>query len=212
MSLFLAPTNAFSWETIEFSPLTLFFIQTHQPNSLWPTVQLVKENNLPHPFNFLLTQPIMTQGIAEYYQRKPQVRSPLYALEDQSLMTYSRAIIMIVDNNQKRNDATLADQLNQSTITELGLITINQNSLPEGFLTQLQNTHHPFGSLLLKYQIKTQDTHRDFFKIECNDLLHKYLNCKIGTELYGRTNTLVNEQGIWIARAVEILTGYPAVI
>ncbi len=208
MVVSLSSAHPSSYSKPELGPLVTFLTEMHAPPSSWPNMIFVQQQNLPKPYDFLLTQPVMTQGIAEFYQRRPQVRTPLYAFEDKQQMTYSRGIIMIVDNNKERNNALLADQLHQSTIAELGLIEMNMRALPENFLKDLNTTHHPFGYLLGQYQIKTHDSQRFFLKIDCNPTLQQYLHCTLGSMLYGRTNTLVNEQGTWVARVVEILTGY----
>jgi hypothetical protein len=203
----IAEASSLTWQNSALIPLVQFFNQSRLPQSAWPRIYLVQKSELPIPYDFLLTQPVMTLGIAHYYQRTPKVRPPLYILEDAKQHSYSRGIIMIVDKNAQRDDASRADQLQQSTVVELGLININTEVLPAGFLDEIKQSRTPFGALLAKYQVKTHDTHQYFFKIQCNKLLRQNLGCRCRQMLYGRTNTLANEQNIRVADVVEILTG-----
>ncbi len=204
----MAEASSLSWHNPALIPLVQFFNQSKLPRKDWPGIYPVRKSELPVPYDFLLTQPVMTLGIAHYYQRTPKVRPPLYVVEDAQQHIYSRGIIMIVDKNARRDDASRADHLRQSTIVELGLININTAVLPEGFLDEIRHSRTPFGALLAKYQVKTHDTDQYFFKIQCQKVLRLNLGCSRGQMLYGRTNTLVNQQNIRVANVVEILTGY----
>ncbi len=207
MTGLMAEASTLSWQNSALIPLVQFFNQSGLPRSSWPDISLVKKSELPVPYDFLLTQPVMTLGIAHYYQRTPKVRPPLYVLEDAKQHIYSRGIIMIIDKNAQRDDAIRADHLRQSTIVELGLINIYTAVLPDGFLDEIKHSRTPFGALLAKYQVKTHDTDQYFFKIQCNKFLRQSLGCGRRQMLYGRTNALVNEENINVADVVEILTG-----
>ncbi len=207
MKKILAQPQALSWDNPALTPLSQFFTHAKLAQNTWPKVYLINQNDLPKPADFLLAQPVMTVGVAQYYQRTPKVRTPLYILENSAQKIYCRGVIMIIDNNSARNNAILADTLHQSTIVELGLISMNIAALPANFLDDIKHSRTPFGALLVQYQIKTQDTQQHFFKIQCNEPLHKNLGCTLGQPLYGRTHTMINQQGIWIADVVEILTG-----
>lgn len=208
LSITIAKANvALNWNNSSLIPLVQFFTQTKLAESAWPTLSTVSQEDLPKPYDFLLTQPVMTLGLASYYKRTPKVRPPLYVLENTQQKTYSRGIIMIVDNDATRNNAAIADTLHDTTIVELGLITMNIAALPPAVIDGVKHSNTPFGALLAQNNINTHDSNRHFFKIECNALLNKNLGCTLKQTLYGRTNTLVNQQGVWIAHVVEILTG-----
>jgi len=195
-----------NWAAPELQPLKQFFIQQNIATNTWPRLQYINKADLPYPYSFLLTQPLMTIGIAQYYQRTPKVRRPLYAINSTENQTYSRAILMIVDKDKSRNDALAADKLGQSTIAELGLITMNFTALPESIKNDVINTATPFGALLANNNIKVHDTNTHYFRMVCNPIMVQYLNCGLNTTLFGRTNTLVrNDTGQWVAQVVEIL-------
>jgi hypothetical protein len=214
MSLLLTTTYAYArntqahWQSAELAPLVDFFVNENMPKSTWPALFFIEKSQLTVPYDYLLTQPLMTVGIAQYYQRTPQVRKPLYRIENSNQQIYSRGIIMIIDNDQHRDQALVADHLGQSTVVELGLITINFKALPPTVIDGILHTPTPFGALLVKNHIKTHDAQTHYFMIKCNQHFSQYWQCPAGKILYGRTNTLVRDDNSqWVAHVVEILTG-----
>ena len=203
-----AQAEQINWSEPALAPLIEFFMQGHISAQSWPNLTYAKPGDLPAPYDFLLTQPLMTLGIAKHYQRQPKLRKPLYVINNSHEKVYSRAIIMIVDNDKHRDDALLADKKAETTIVELGLITMNFAALPPKVIDGVLHTQTPLGALLADNAIKTQSQNRRFFKIHCNNALAPFLNCAKHPVLYGRTNTLIrSDNGQWLARVVEILTG-----
>lgn len=195
------------WSHPDLTPLSTFFSQETRPTSAWPTLHYLDKSELPAPYYFLLTQPLMTQGITEYYQRSPKVRLPLYVTNNPKQRTYSRAVIMVVDNHKQRDDALVADQMAETTIVELGLITMNFATLTQAVIDGVLHTQIPFGALLANNQVKIHSVNRRYFSIRCDRLLAHHLHCAPNQTLYGRTNTLLradNQQ--WLAQVVEVLT------
>lgn len=206
--LISSPTLATNWHQPELTPLQQFFINQHVAESSRPPLTYVNQNTLPQPYTILLTQPLMTVGIANYYQRTPMVRPPLYTINNVKDKIYARAIVMIIDNDGARDDAIAADKIGASTVVELGLININIAAIPTTMMEEVLHSQIPFGALLKKNNIKTRDQDRHYFKIACDNTLSALLNCTRDAPLYGRTNTLVNnDNGLWVAQVVEILTG-----
>ena len=211
-----------NWNDIALAPLLQFF---KQEGIIWESRPLyhnqkgfiqqslisltyVNKADLPTPYDFLLTQQLMTLGIAKHYHRTPKMRTPLYVHYHPKQKIYTRAIIMIVDNNRSRNDALAADKTGEATIVELSLINMNFAALPSQVIDGVLHTKIPFGTLLAGHQIKTHNINTQYFKINCNAALDVYLNCSHRSTLYGRTNTLIrNDNGQWVAHVVEILTG-----
>ncbi len=201
-NLFLQPAYS-----KQLSPLYLFLEKQNFSSAYKPNLKLVNTAELSKPYQFLLTQPLMTVGIAQYYQHTPKVRPPLYAENHFAEKIYSRAVIMVIDNNKNRDDALIADKNKESTIVELGLITINFNALSEKMIDGVLHSQVPFGTLLVKNNIKIHNADRSFFSLTCDKNFSKFLNCSLGKTLYGRTNTLIREDnGQWVAHVVEILT------
>jgi hypothetical protein len=160
----------------------------------------VSQSSLPVPYNYLLTQPLMTKGIETYYQRRAIIQT-IYA--KRSGNSYSRVILMLLDKNnvKKKKEALVA---------ELAFISMNFSELPENLIADVLNTNIPFGKLLLTYHVKTASINRSYFAIKCNRLLSSLTHCKLNTKIYGRRNTLIRtDNKRWVAKVVEIL---PALI
>ena len=205
-----AQPQQFNWSEPALAPLVQFLIQENIAQHNWPKLTYIKIENLPAPYDFLLAQPLMTMGISKYYQRTPKLRSPLYVIDNAAQKTYSRASLMIVDNNKTRDDAKAADKLGETTIAELGIITMNFAALPPRVIDGVLHTNFPLGALLADNQIGTHNANTSYFEINCSDALNPYLNCAQHPVLYGRANTLIrNDNDQWVARVIEILTGTP---
>lgn len=157
----------------------------------------ISESSLPVPYNYLLTQPLMTKGIETYYQRKAIIKT-IYAKRSKVYNYYSRVILMLLDKKK------------ETQVAELAFITMNFNELPENLIRDVLNTNIPFGKLLLTYHLKTASINRSYFAIKCNHQLSSLTYCKLNTRLYGRHNTLIRKDNKrWVAKVVELL---PALI
>lgn len=162
-------------------------------------------DNLSVPYDYLLTQPLMTIGLEKYYQRTPMIKV-IYALRNQHRNTYSRVIIMYVDRHKNRNNPILAQKKNEAIPVELAVITVNFNELPEKIITDILHTEIPFGKLLTNHHFKTSTGERTYFTVSCNNFLRTMAHCKLNKKLYGRTNTIIrSDNKKWIAHVVEIL-------
>ncbi len=129
-----ASANTIDWSTKELEPIHKFFSNEEIPQNDWPDLVYIDEKALPNWAAQMLTKPLLTPAIASYYQRTPKIRAPLQVEEDVKNKRYYRAIIMVIDTNAKRDDALLADTLNESSIVELGLISINFAALPQSVI------------------------------------------------------------------------------
>ncbi|STX55633.1 Uncharacterised protein [Legionella beliardensis] len=165
----------------------------------------VTQSSLPSPYNYLLTQPLMTKGLEKYYQRTPIIQT-IYAKKNKHDNTYYRAIIMLVDSNKTRNNPELAQKKKEAAVIELAFIRMNFNELPKKVIADVLNTNIPFGKLLLNNHIKTFSTDRSYFSIKCNEAFSSLMRCKLNSQLYGRTNSLIRmDNNRLIAHVVEIL-------
>lgn len=192
----------------QMQPLTQFFTQENIPAASWPKMTYIAKETLPSMASFLLTGSLLTPRVAEFYQRTPQIRIPLQIDDNDKTKQYYRAVIMVIDNKKQRDQALQADKLKESTIVELGLISINFAAMPEALIADVRKGQTPFGALLLKHKVSTQNIDTRYFKISCDMPLTAYLLCKRGETLYGRSNTLVRDDNhVWVAHVVEILSG-----
>ncbi|MGL5742912.1 MAG: hypothetical protein ACRCXC_10430 [Legionella sp.] len=169
------------------------------------SVTTMSVNALPKPYDYLLTQPLMTKAIEQYYGRTAIIKT-LSAQLDKSNSTYHRSILMLIDSNKERNKPDSAQAKNEATIVELAFITMNFSSLPQKIRDGVLNTHISFGTLLKQnhVQILTQD--RNYFTVGCNRSFASLIQCHLNDKLYGRTNTIVRaDNKKWLAHVVEIL-------
>jgi hypothetical protein len=168
----------------------------------------VNKDMLPVPYNYLLTQPLMTKGIEKYYQRTSFIQT-MYAKKNQHNNTYSRAIVMFIDNNKARNNVKLAQRKKETIVVELAFITMNFKELPPRIIKDVINTNVPFGKLLSNNHVKISTKDRTYFWITCDQVLASLTDCHLNSKLYGRTNTIIKaNNNKWLAHVVEILTGF----
>ena len=168
----------------------------------------VNQDMLPTPYNYLLTQPLMTKGIEKYYQRTPVIQT-IYAIKNQHNNTYSRAIMMLIDSSKARNNVRMAQRKKEAIVVELAFITMNFNELPKKIITDVLNTNIPFGTLLSDNHVKISITGRTYFPVKCNKELASLTNCNLNNTIYGRTNTIIRtDDNKWLASVVEILPGF----
>ncbi len=165
----------------------------------------VSANQLPPPYNILLTQPLMTPTLEKYYQRKTIIQ-PLFVQENQQKQTYSRVIIMLVDTNKSRDNPTDAITTKETKTVELAFITINFQALSNSMQKNVRETNIPFGALLRTHHVNVETKNRAYFKIKCDEQLNALLGCPINHNTYGRMNTIVDRQTKkWLAQVTEIL-------
>lgn len=165
----------------------------------------IHQRMLPAPYNYLLTQPLMTLGLEKYYQRSPIIQT-IFAQKNHRDNTYTRLIIMLINRNKANNtNQTSLKSSNQIPI-ELALITMNFNELPSLFTNDILHSTTPFGKLLIKHHIKTYSNNRKYFSISCSRTLASLIQCDLNRKIYGRTNTINRaDNKKWIAHVVEIL-------
>ena len=168
----------------------------------------VNQDMLPTPYNYLLTQPLMTKGIEEYYQRTPIIQT-IYAIKKRPSNTYSRAILMLIDSSKARNNVRLAQRKKETRVVEVAFITMNFKELPQKIITDVLHSNIPFGKLLSNNHVKTSTRGRTYFSIKCNKELNSLTHCNLNSTIYGRTNTIIRtDDNKWLASVVEILTGF----
>ena len=163
---------------------------------------MVSRDKLPAPFDYLLTQPLMTKAIKNYYQCTPWIQK-IYAVKNKHNNTYHRAIIMYVDKKVETNSKP------SKFGVELAFITMNFNALSRQIIHDVLNTNVPFGQLLTHYHVKIFTTERTYFSVKCNLELASLIHCNRNSTIYGRTNTIIStDNHQWLAHVIEILSGF----
>lgn len=167
----------------------------------------VKKNKLPAPYDYLLTQSLMTPAIEKYYQRTPVIQK-IYSAKNEENNTYSRIIIMLIDKDKVRDNADIAQEKKEEVVVATAVIEMNFNELPEKIKNQVLTTNVPFGKLLATNRLRIVSKDRAYFSIPCNKPLSALTLCKINSTIYGRINTIIRaDNKKWLARVIEILPG-----
>ncbi|KTD25957.1 hypothetical protein [Legionella maceachernii] len=167
----------------------------------------VNKNELPSPYDFLLTQHLMTIGVEQYYHRTPEIQS-IHITKNPKANTYSRVVTLLIDRDRARNNVKIAQMKQDTLAVELAFITINFNALPQKVINAVLNTQVPFGKLLATNKIETLNINRHYFSAQCNEVIAKYISCNKNAVIYGRTNTIIRKKDKqWLAQVVEILSG-----
>ena len=191
-------------ETTTFHQLLVNFskIDTHNLPGM-----AVKKNKLPAPYDYLLTQSLMTPAIEKYYQRSPVIQK-IYSVKNEESNTYSRISIMLIDKDKVRNNADIAQEKNEEVVVATAVIEMNFNALPEKIRNEVLTTNVPFGKLLVANRLRIVSKDRVYFSLRCNKPLSALTLCKVNSSIYGRINTIIRaDNKKWLARVIEILPG-----
>ncbi len=200
-SLFANPNNQLATIQERMDDLAVFLGTTQFIGSE------INKEALPAPYDFLLTQPLMTLGIEKYYQRIPVIQL-IHKERNQKNNTYSRAIYMLLDRYKYKKSKIPRQRDPKKAIVELAFITMNFNELPEQAIFSILNSNTPFGKILVNNKINVVTDGRAYFSVNCNSVLVKVLHCKKNSTLYGRINTLIRKDNKkWISKVIEILPG-----
>lgn len=168
---------------------------------------MVSESDLPKPFDYLLTQPLLTKGLENYYKRIALL-TPIQAKMDDKNNIFTRSILMLIDRNAERNNVEQAKLKNETATLEFSTIQMNFNALPNSVINGVLNSNVPFGKLLINQNISIKTTGRTYFKIRCDKTLSEILKCPENTNIYGRTNTILDAKNMtWLAKVTEIISG-----
>ncbi|WP_298622779.1 hypothetical protein [uncultured Legionella sp.] len=168
-------------------------------------IKQIDKEDLPTPFDYLLTQPLLTVGIETFYKRTSAIRV-VHAERNIKDNVYTRVITMILDQNSKRNNPAIAERLNEQVIVELALISIYFNELPADFIHDILTSDIPFGRLLKSKKIETNSKNQYYFSTVCNTALLSFLKCQLNSPIYGRINTIVRtDNNRSIAQVIELL-------
>jgi hypothetical protein len=180
-------------------------VQTNKSVDLDKKATKISPEQLPSPYNHLLTQPLMTTAIEKHYARTAVVKA-VSAKRDQSTNTYQRSIIMFVDSNKARNNVSIAQTKNEALIVEFAFITMNFNELPQNIIDGVLHSNIPFGKLLTQYHLPVLTKDRTYFTVKCSKRFVSVLHCHLNDVLYGRTNTIIRaDNKKWLAHVIEIL-------
>ncbi len=193
-----------SWKDENLMPLLAFLKHKRRNVCDWPQINYVDKPSLPSPYDFLLTQPLMTMAIEYYYQRTPQIKT-LHEFYEAEQHYHSRVVLMYVDQDPSRDEALLAQKMGQAVVAELAMIHINLSGLTEDIVQEIERSTKPFGAILLEFGIASQRIHNRYFQLSHSSVFSDYLACN-KPFFYGRSSTLLrSDNQAFLAQVVEIL-------
>ncbi len=153
-------------------------------------IEVLKKSQLVEPYDYLLTQTLMTLGLERHYQQATAIETVSESYNHDT-QRYARTIKMLVDDQK---------------VVEYARILVNTTNVPTTLIQNMLSTSIPFGKLLARERIEVTHANTQFFSGQAGfDFVHSF-GCEAKIELFGRVNTLVNKKnGEWIAQIVEVL-------
>jgi chorismate-pyruvate lyase len=88
---------------------------------------------------------------------------------------------------------------------EYGAIEINLTAFPDALRAAILEARQPLGGLLNSHGFAYRSEPRAFFRLAPDEMMNSLFDTSPATELYGRSNVLLGENGETLARIVEVL-------
>lgn len=163
-------------------------VHSHIPTILH-NIDIIDSHLVPSCYRKLLSQQrYMTLILQEHFNSNLQLN----------------LINQVVNHNILSRTITL---LKNDTIPVLfAEININLNALSLHLKDHVLESKLPLGFLLKEHGIAENFSNMDYFKISPNRSLLNYLQCQKDHYLFGRINCLHNQDGLLLAKSLEILT------
>ncbi|HCA89388.1 MAG: hypothetical protein CMF38_02225 [Legionellaceae bacterium] len=160
---------------------------------------------LPYPYDVLLTQPLMTQNLEDFYQSTCEMKV-LKTHFDKNQRLYARAITLNVAQNALRVQSL---HPKKACTVQVAFIVMNVEQLSAQAWQDVMAENKPFGVILRDSGLKTISQNCLFYALIPTHSLSKLLQCSADKILYARAHTLVRQDNQqWLAQVVEILSGH----
>jgi len=154
-----------------------------------PTIESLDGDLMPDPYKLLLVhENDMTPTLQNFHRDSIHVHA-LHAEERDG--EYFREVLLKL-NGSKRP-------------VEYGAIKINLNLLPNKTRQEIIEARLPFGQILFAHEIPHSSRPKAYLQIQSDEHIAGALRIDGNTKLYGRRNTLNDEQNRPLAEIVEIL-------
>lgn len=168
-----------------FAPLTGFYARLHAAPA---TPRVIDGKDMPDPYRSLLvSRSDMTPTLERYHGSKLHLR----ILDSGRHGDEYRRHVVLLDVREKA--------------VEFGAIHIHLEVLPAQVQEVVLEGRRPLGGLLIESKVIHHSCPSAYFAVDGDDVINRTLQQTGTSELYGRCNTLVAEDGRPIAEVVEIL-------
>ena len=172
-------------------PLDEFYART---GGQLPVLRRVPAEDIPEPYRSLLVhQNDMTSTLENFHDCSIHLH---VVGRERRNGEYFREVVLQLDGNDKP--------------VEFGAIKINLHLFPTATQQRILEERYPLGHILKEGAIKYESRPQAFFRVASDALIKGLLNLRESTNLFGRRNTLFDQQGRSLAEIVEILPPEPA--
>jgi len=167
-------------------PLSLFYESSGLD---LPVVLELSGDEIPDPYRRLLVHDRdMTSTLSQYHHNE----IGLNVLDSKITQDdYWRKVVLVIK-------AT-------NIPVEFGAICIHLSNFDEQVKEIIHEGKIPLGAILANWNITYTSKPNLYFSVESDRLIAKPLHGEIGQQLYGRCNSIANEEGLSLADIVEIL-------
>ena len=167
-------------------PLDDFYARAGRP---LPNISAVNGADVPQPYRTLLVHETdMTPTLEKFHDDEIHLRVIFSEKRDGA---YYRESILLLDKTNKS--------------VEFGAIKINVYLFPAAAQKAILEEHMPLGTVLREFKIKHTSRPKAYLKIQADDFVNQALGLSGKHTLYGRRNTLFDNQQRPLAEIVEIL-------
>jgi chorismate-pyruvate lyase len=172
-------------------PLDEFYART---GGQLPVLKRVPAEHIPQPYRSLLVhQNDMTSTLENFHGCSIHLH---VVSRERRNGEYFREVVLQLDGNDKP--------------VEFGAIKINLHLFPAAAQQRILEERYPLGHILKDGAIEYKSRPQAFFRVASDALINGLLNLRESTNLFGRRNTLLDQQGRSLAEIVEILPPEPA--
>ncbi len=167
-------------------PLSLF---RQRAGVALPPCEVIEGPNMPEPYRRLLVHyGDMTSRLETFYN-SPIVLHLLNREADEE--TYRREVVLMAGNNKLP--------------VEYGAIEIQLGAFSPEIRKEILEERVPLGGLLNRQNIRYHSEPRAFFRLGADIELNALFSAAGSREFYGRGNDLLSDEGMLLARIVEVL-------
>lgn len=154
-----------------------------------PQYELVNETAMPEPYRSLLVHNGDMTSRLETFHKGSLILELLHL--DRTEKCYRREVVLHVEST--------------GLPVEYGAIEINLHAFEPELREKILEGRLPLGGLLNRYNLTYRSRPRGFFRLGSDPQMGKIFGCSESCQLYGRSNELLGDRDLLLARIVEVL-------
>ena len=154
-----------------------------------PAYELVKDSEMPEPYRSLLVHNGDMTSRLETFHGGNIVLEVLHL--DRSQSAYRREVVLHLEKS--------------GLPVEYGAIEINLDAFQPELREKILEGRLPLGGLLNHYKVNYHSRPRGFFRLAADPQMSTIFGAPESQEFYGRSNELLGDKNVVLARIVEVL-------